>query len=169
MKLALTPARPQDEGRLSALFELYIYDFSDLLGLDVGDDGRFRAPALGSYFVDPDRHAFLLHVDDRLAGFALVQERSRLTGETGVFDMAEFFVMRLYRRRGVGEAMAGSLFDRFRGPWEIRQKPENTAATAFWRRIIAKRMGGRWREEECDDERWRGVVQRFDNGGPGLG
>jgi predicted acetyltransferase len=163
MRLVLAPASSADEARLAALFELYIYDFSDLLGLDVGDDGRFRAPPLGGYFVDPERHAFLLHVDDRLAGFALVHERSRLTGERGVFDMAEFFVMRLYRRRGLGEAMASSLFERFRGPWEVRQKPENTAATAFWRRVIAKRAGDRWHEEVCDGERWHGLAQRFDS------
>jgi predicted acetyltransferase len=163
MRLVLAPASSADEARLAALFELYIYDFSDLLGLDVGDDGRFRAPPLGGYFVDPERHAFLLHVDDRLAGFALVHERSRLTGERGVFDMAEFFVMRLYRRRGLGEAMATSLFDRFRGPWEVRQKPENTAATAFWRRVIAKRTGARWQEDVREDERWHGLVQRFDS------
>lgn len=163
MKLDLSPAGPADEARLGALFELYVYDFSELLGLDVGDDGRFRPPAMGSYFVDPERHAFLLRADDRLAGFALVHERSRVTGETGVFDMAEFFVLRLYRRRGLGEAMAGSLFDRFRGRWEVRQKPENVAATAFWRRVITKRMGGRWREEVRDDDRWKGVIQLFDS------
>jgi hypothetical protein len=38
----------------------------------------------------------LLRVEGRLAGFALVSRRSRLTGAAGVFDMSEFFVMRRY-------------------------------------------------------------------------
>ena len=166
MDLTLAPATPADEPRLSALFELYVYDFSEFLGLDIGDDGRFRVPSLASYFVDPERHAFLAHVDGKLAGFALVSERSRLTDKGGVFDMAEFFVLRKFRRSGVGQTMAGAVFDRFLGPWEIRQRHENVHATAFWRRVIGRRVGGAWREESWEDARWRGMVQRFESKAP---
>src|SRR4051794_31250961 len=94
-------AAGHDEQRvLGALFELYTYDFSEILDLDVGEDGRFQVPALDAYWADPGHHPFLIRVDAKLAGFALVQERSRLTGDDGVRDMAEFFVMRRYRRRG---------------------------------------------------------------------
>lgn len=165
MNLSLTPATSEDAPRLDALFELYVYDFSEILGLDIGDEGRFRVPPLGSYFVDPERHAFLARVDGKLAGFALVSERSRLTGDRGTFDMAEFFVLRRFRRQGVGDAIAKQVFDRFVGPWEVRQRHENVGATAFWRRVIAKRVGRAWDEEAWDDPSWRGVVQRFVSGG----
>jgi len=164
MNVEVTVAAPDEQGRLSALFELYMYDFSEMFGLDVGDDGRFRAPPLDAFWTDPRRHAFLVRVDEKLAGFALVQERSRLTGDEGVRDVAEFFVMRKYRRRGVGERTARWLFDRFRGPWEVREKAENQAGAAFWRRAIGRYTGGRFEEIVLDDERWRGPVQRFDSG-----
>lgn len=144
--------------------QLYAYDFSEILALDVGDDGRFRTPPLDVYFRDPKAHAFLFRIEEKLAGFALVQERSRLTGEEGVRDVAEMFVMRRHRRRGVGEQAAEWLFDRFGGRWEVRQKAENQAATAFWRRVIGRRTGGRFEEVAWDDERWRGPVQRFGSG-----
>jgi predicted acetyltransferase len=163
MNVQITAAKPDDQARVGALFELYAYDFSEILGLDVGDDGRFRAPPLDAYWTDPRRHAFLIRVDERLGGFALVQERSRLTGEEGVRDVAEFFVMRRYRHHGIGERAARWLFDRFRGRWEVRQKPENEAATAFWRRVISRYSGGSFEDVEWDDARWRGPVQRFDN------
>jgi predicted acetyltransferase len=166
MKLLVLPAHRDDAPRLAALFQLYAYDFSEWLDLDVGDDGRFPLPPLEPYWDDVLCHAFLLRVDDALAGFALVQERSRLTGETGVRDMAEFFVLRRYRRRGVGERAAVSLFERFPGAWEVRQKRENVAAIAFWRHTIAHCTGGRFHEETLDDSRWRGVVQRFRVPGP---
>jgi predicted acetyltransferase len=158
-------AGPDDAGRLGALFELYAYDFSEILGLDVGKNGRFKPPPLEVYWTDPRRHAFLIQVDERLAGFALVQERSHFTGAEAVNDMAEFFVLRRYRRRGVGEHVAGRLFDQFPGPWEVRQRAENHAATAFWRRAIARYTGGRFEEVLWDDERWRGPVQRFESAG----
>jgi predicted acetyltransferase len=163
MNLQITAAGPEEQERLMALFEFYIYDFSESLSIDVGDDGRFRAPPLDAYWTDPRCHAFLIRVDEKLAGFALVQERSYLTGDEAVCDMAEFFVMRRYRRHGIGARVAGWLFDRFRGLWEVRQKAENHAATEFWRRAIGRYMGGRFEEVVLDDERWRGPMQRFDS------
>jgi predicted acetyltransferase len=126
----------------------------------VRDDGRFHALALDAYWLDDWRHPFLIRVDDALAGFALIASRSKLTGTPGVFDMAEFFVMRRYRRQGVGIAAAFAAFDRFRGPWEVRERDENQASIAFWRRAIASYTGGRYAEARVDDD-WNGVVQTF--------
>lgn len=163
MNVQITAARPEDEARLRALLQLYVYDLSDLLALDVEDDGRFRAPSLDGYGTDSRRHAFLIRVGERLAGFALVHQGSRLTGDMAVSDMVEFFVMRRHRRHGVGERAAGWLFDRFPGRWEVRQKADNHPATAFWRRAIGRYSGGHFEEVLWDDERWRGPVQRFES------
>jgi hypothetical protein len=45
----------------------------------------------------------------------------------------------------------------------VREKTENLAATAFWRRVIGRYTGGRFEEVVLDDERWRGPVQRLDS------
>jgi predicted acetyltransferase len=159
--ISLDPAGATERPVLENLFQLYAYDWSELGRLEVGHDGRFADPSLGVYWQDADRHPFLIRVDGRLAGFALVGARSRLTGEAGVFDMAEFFVMRGYRRRGVGFAAAAAAFDRFAGPWQVRQRDENVAATAFWRRAIARYTDGNYQEVRCDDAAWIGPVQSF--------
>jgi predicted acetyltransferase len=152
----ISPAAADERSVLAALLQLYVYDFSEMLGIDVDDDGRYHVPAIEG------RDAFLVRVDGKLAGFALVDGKSRLTGEDGVHDVAEFFVLQRYRRNGVGEKAARWIFDRFRGPWEVREKAENARAIAFWRRVIDRYTGGRFDEEVLDDERWRGPVQRFD-------
>src|SRR5262245_48238870 len=97
--------------------QLYCYDWSELRPLDVGDNGTFGDYPLDAYWQEEWRHPYLLKVDGKLAGFALIVGQSCLTGATGVFDMAEFFVMRRYRRKGVGFAAAAAAFDRFKGPW----------------------------------------------------
>jgi predicted acetyltransferase len=157
----LVPATNDDRAALLALNEYYVYDFSDLLGLDVGADGRFGGGRLERHFVDPICHPFLVRVDGKLAGFAIHEGRSRLTGEVGVNDVADFFVMKKYRRHGVGARAATALFDRFAGTWEVRQVRTNVAATAFWRDVIGRYTRGAFEEREHDDERFRGVVQRF--------
>jgi predicted acetyltransferase len=75
--------------------------------------------------------------------------------------VAEFFVMRKYRRKGIGAACAAQAFDLFPRRWEVRQLAANAAATAFWRRAIHRYSDGRFEEALLDDERWRGPVQSF--------
>jgi predicted acetyltransferase len=160
-EVRVLPIARQDQSALRHLIDLYAYDFSDLLGLDVEESGRFAFPDLGPYWTDSWRHPFFIRAGDKLAGFALVHARSRLTGADGIHDMAEFFVLRRHRRQGVGARAAGALFALFRGPWEIRERAENTAALAFWRRVIDRHTGGQFREETWANELWRGPVQRF--------
>ena len=159
--VSLSPATREEKVALDNLMQLYKYDWSELAALDVGDDGRYEDYPLDDYWTDEGRHPFLLRVGGKLAGFALVAARSRLTGAAGVFDMAELFVMRRYRRRGIGRQAAFAAFDRLRGSWEIRQRASNAAAIAFWRRVVAAYTGGDYREVYWDDTAWTGPVQMF--------
>jgi predicted acetyltransferase len=131
------------------LFASYAHDMSAFVGLDVDDDGRFAIPAsLASYWHGPDaskRFPFLLRADGKLAGFALVH---RIAADPVTHDMGEFFVLRKYRRAGLGRHVACALFDRFAGLWEVRQLPSNSAAQAFWRRTIGDYTHGAFTEEQ---------------------
>lgn len=125
----VTPADVGDEPVLRRLLELYRHDFSEFDDGDVDDGGTFGYPYLHLYWLESDRHPFIIRVDGRLAGFALVRGN-----ETR--KIAEFFVMRKYRRRGVGREVASDVFARFPGPWRVHQVPGNDAAVAFWRQAI---------------------------------
>jgi predicted acetyltransferase len=157
----LVAATLEDEPVVRNLSEYYVYDFSELLGFDVGNEGRFGGDRLRRHFEDPLCHPFLLRCGGKLAGFAIHEGRSRFTGEAGTNDFAELFVMRKYRKLGLGARAAIAVFDRFAGPWEVRQVRGNVAATAFWRKVIDRYTAGRYDEVERDDEGFRGVVQRF--------
>lgn len=163
-KISLRPASSDERGVLDNLVQLYCHDWSELVPIEVGVDGRFGALALEPYWSDDWHRPCLIRVAETLAGFALIEERSRLTGAHGVFDMAEFFVMRRYRRQGVGLAAAFAAFDRFKGPWEVRQREENIAAIAFWRRAVRDYTRGIYRETRWDGAGWTGVVQTFSSG-----
>jgi predicted acetyltransferase len=165
MEIHVVEAEPSDQDTLGNLFQLYAYDFSEILSLDVGETGRFKDEPLDSYWKDAWRFPFLLRADDHLAGFALVHHKSRLSVTDDVWDMAEFFVLRKYRRVGVGTRAAHRIFATHAGEWEVRQRSANVGATSFWRRVIHAYARGSFSEELLDDERWRGPVQRFTSGG----
>jgi predicted acetyltransferase len=160
MTITLAPLSNADEPVLNRLMQLYVYDFSEFMGFDLSDQGAFPF----TYRPEPWRRAYLLRVEGRLAGFVILDEKSRITGDPGIMDVAEFFVMRKYRRQGVGTAAATQAFDLFPRKWEVRQTAKNVAATAFWRRTIGRYTGGHFDEVVFDDERWRGPMQAFGGG-----
>jgi predicted acetyltransferase len=163
MQVELVPARPEQRSLFAGLMQLYAYDFTDVTDADVGEDGLYQAPSVDRYWQEPWWRPFLLRVGGACAGFAVVSGKSRLVDGLDRWDMAEFFVLRRYRRAGVGTRAATLAFDAFRGPWEVRQRARAYAATAFWRSVLHRYTGGRFREVTWDDARWSGPVQLFDS------
>ena len=154
--LTLTPIALNQRGTLSNLFQLYAYDFSEVVSIAVGHDGRFAVDC-EHWLGDPGRSAFLIHVGDELAGFALVQRGSQLREDPDVMDVGEFFVLRYLRRRGLGKRAARAVFERFPGRWEVRVRVANQHALAFWSDIVAAVAQDRfsvldWRNHDVD---WR--------------
>ena len=129
--IELVPAAVEQESILANLLELYAHDFSEFLSLELGADGRFGYKNLPPYWSEPGRYPFLIQVDGRLAGFALVKRAGT------IFDMAEFFIVRGYRRLGIGRQVAHEVWKRFPGRWEVRVMERNGTALNFWQRAIA--------------------------------
>lgn len=141
--ISLEPVQPAEEPLLANLLELYIHDMSAVFpGLEVGPEGRFGYPRLQQYWNDPTRRfPFLLRCDGRVAGFALVQRGSPVTEDPETLDMTEFFVLRQYRRRGIGARAATLMWKRLPGSWTVRVLEKNTHALAFWREAISAFLG----------------------------
>jgi predicted acetyltransferase len=148
-------ATPDEQPLLENLLELYVYDFSESLGLEIGEDGRYGYPHLSLYWSEPERYPFLVRVDRKLAGFVLVRKGESVAGEGMVWDVAEFCVLRAYRRRGVGTRVAHDVWRRFPGRWEVRVMEGNAPAERFWAAAIAKFRGEAVRSARVEkDGRW---------------
>ncbi len=129
---------------LSNLLELYTHDLSaEFPGIELGPDGRFGYSKLALYWADPDRHfPFLIMWESRLVGFALATRGSPASDDPNVFDVAEFFVVRRYRRAGVGRRAAMLLWNRLPGRWIVRVSEGVPGAVAFWGSVIAEFTNG---------------------------
>lgn len=159
-----TLSRVTEESRtlLERLFELYLYDFSEMEHSDVAEDGLFRPPAppwIARFIGQPGRHAFIMRVSEKPAGVVLLDEHSPMPGSAHRRSLAAFFVMRAYRRRGLGAAVARDLFDRYPGPWQVLEVAANPTAQHFWRGVIGAYTGGRYTERWLNE---REIVQEFD-------
>jgi predicted acetyltransferase len=94
----------------------------------IGEDGRFEYDYLDRFW----QHPYLIRSGDDLAGFALVIDECPVTGLRPCFFMAEFFVLKAYRRRGVGRYAADAILSEHRGLWHIGVIEKNEAAAKFW-------------------------------------
>ncbi len=159
---AVVPARveivavaPGEMTTLRNLFQFYEYDFSEIEGAAIGDDGRFHQLEHAEF-----ERAYFVRADGALAGFALVNRRaSRVIDGEAMWSMQEFFIMRRYRRASAGRHAAHAVIERHPGVWEVTQTPTNRAALAFWRAVLAP-YG--YTEHEFNEPKWGSRnLQRF--------
>lgn len=135
MKIEVSPAKVEDKPILRNLLELCLHDYSEFNGKDVNEHGLFDYPYLDHYWTEAGRYPFLVKVEGKLAGFVLVRDLAIAEGEP-LWQIAEFFILRKYRRQGIGREVAHQMFERFVGRWEVTQEKGNLPAQQFWQRIM---------------------------------
>ena len=86
--------------------------------------------------------------------------RSQPDRDATEFSMAEFFIARPWRRRGVGQEAVRLILDRFAGRWHIKEYLRNPQAVAFWRRVVADYTAGNYQERGESGE----MHQYFESG-----
>lgn len=173
--LAEVPA--ERKSTVENLVQLYLHDFSEFAAIGTGhgevdEEGRFPYRWLDSYWREEGRLPFTIQADDHLAGFALINRWSALARPLDQ-AVAEFFVLRKYRRSRVGSRAAQLLFARCPGQWEVPVAWYNQPALSFWRKVVAAAADGPVEECAGDGRRWVGTVLRFvkrrDGEAPSIG
>ena len=139
---------------LANLLEFYVHDLSGMFAIDIGADGRFGYDRLPLYWSEPDTHfAFFVRVGGQLAGFALVTRGSPATDDPADLDVAEFFILRSYRRARVGSRAAFLLWNFLPGHWVVRVSAANHAGLVFWESTIREYTGGAFDQKEWPGKR----------------
>jgi predicted acetyltransferase len=163
MNVTLHLVAYEDKSTLRNMLELYLYDFSEYDNAELNEHGLYGYEYLDHYWKEAGRYPFFVRADGKLAGFVLVSRHAYLPGNEQ--SISEFFILRKYRRHGVGSAAACAIFDRFPGKWEVQQEQNNEPSHHFWRKVIGDYTHGNYQETTLNDERWKGPVQWFDNVG----
>jgi [ribosomal protein S5]-alanine N-acetyltransferase len=140
----LVEAKREEAPVMQAMATYYVYDMSEYVGDEPGwefpETGLYECISFQPYFEDADAHPYFIRVAGELAGFAIVDTRGSQTEVQ--FNMAQFFVHRKFKGRGVGADAARQCFARYPGFWEVNVIPQNRGAFAFWRRIIHQLAAG---------------------------
>jgi predicted acetyltransferase len=161
LTLSFRLGHPQDESVLGNLLELYQHDMSDFVPEDVNADGRFALVDAQRYLEDSRCAAHFFLSDGAYAGFGLVDQDVLLPESQ--YRMAEFFVLRKYRRAGIGARAARHIFDQKRGKWEVAELVQNARARDFWRETLSSYASDTLVEQKLERERWSAYIHCFDN------
>lgn len=154
---------------LARLMQFYLYDFSELATLDeahgdLNDDGEFHCEHFDSYWTDPDREPLLINLGQKAVGFALINSWSA-SGLGTENSIAEFFILRKYRRARLGTRAATKIIGDRPGQWEIPIALCNQPALEFWRSVVLTLQDWEFEEIKGDGNRWSGTVLRGNRSG----
>ena len=144
-----------DRRWIESVYREYVNDLSpSSTGLfpALSEIGHREPDQLATWFGDSSAHVFTIVNDNRPAGFALVRRQGAAARGGSEYSMAEFFISRTLRRRGIGQEAVRLIFDRFAGPWHIMEYLRNPEAVAFWRRVVSAYTGGRYQERAMNGE-----------------
>lgn len=164
MNLEISRVLEKDKAVLRRLLELNSYDFSEFNREDLNEHGLFDYEYLDNYFTENERYAFFIKVEGKYAGFVMLNKYCFVLKDENARAVSEFFILRKYRRLGIGRKAAKYVFDMFPSKWELRQHENNDAARIFWEKVIGEYTGGKYEKVVArKGDSWTGQVLIFQN------
>lgn len=149
MTVTLDPIPYESKSVLRNLMSLYLHDYSEFDGTDVNAHGMFEYKYIDHYWTEEGRAAYFIRIDGTIGGLALTRSWEADDGKP-IRSIAEYFIMRKYRRKGVGVEAARILFGMYPGRWLVGQEWCNKSAQAFWLRVIDDYTGGVYARKETE-------------------
>ncbi|MCL2855823.1 MAG: GNAT family N-acetyltransferase [Defluviitaleaceae bacterium] len=162
MTISIDPVKAEEKFVFIQLMNLYDYDFTEFTDNDINPYGYYDNLYIDHLWTEDSRHGFFIRVDGKLAGFAIVRRNSdgnfSFVDDKTAHHINQFFVMKKYRRKGVGQFAAKAMFDKFRGQWEVCQMGNNTPARKFWKGVIAEYTQNKYAEHSNEAGDWVGFT-----------
>lgn len=168
--IQIIPANLPDYPTIQNMARFYVYDISRYCGFiskewALPQDGLYECFDLRKYFVDTDKKAYLVKLEDsELVGFVLLDKQS--TSGNIDYNIGEFFVLVKFQGQGIASEIAKRIWTMHPGKWEVSVIPENLPALAFWRKAIAAITNGNYLEEiktiEYDKDQPKRIILNFE-------
>lgn len=120
---------------LENLMDLYLQDLSAFSKeLNVNAQGKFVYEGLEYYLSENELRPFFIYYNDELAGFVLLNS-GKFVPIAVDYSIHEFFILKAFRKNGIGKRAAKIIFNEYPGIYKIEQLNGNYAATEFWKAV----------------------------------
>ena len=159
MEIKIDQISSQDKPHLKTMLLDYFKEIDNSKIVQTENDETIDYPFLDSYWNEVGRLPLKVLYQNEWIGFALVNEWTTVKEFDAEKSIAEFYVQKESRRKGIGKAIAFQLFNQFKTKWEIRQSSTNLSAIKFWRAVVNEFTRGDFLEIKTETE----VIQLFDS------
>lgn len=137
-EITLISATLKEYPVIQNLGRFYAYDMSEYLGNHAGwempEDGLYECTDFKKYWEEKNNFPFIVRYRNEIVGFVIVNKKG--SDSSIDFNMAQFFILRKFKNKGIGRYVAEETFKKFPGIWEVMVIPGNEGAYRFWRSII---------------------------------
>lgn len=134
--VSLVQATMKDYPIIQNMARFYVYDRSGYMGWGCEENGMFECIDFKHYFEDRDKKAFIVKVENELAGFILLDKETLINPID--WNLGEFFILKKFQNKAVGKYVAKEIFRKFHGKWLVAVMPQNIKALTFWRNVIGE-------------------------------
>lgn len=131
-EVRLLPIKIEEMQILENLMALYLHDLSAFSeDLKVNGNGKFVYEGLEYYFKTEELKPFFIYYGEELAGFILLNS-GKYVSMIIDYSVHEFFVLKSYRKMGIGSKAIEKIFELYKGKYKILQLSKNKPAIDFW-------------------------------------
>ncbi|WBW97296.1 GNAT family N-acetyltransferase [Oceanirhabdus sp. W0125-5] len=160
-KVELIPVILESKSKLENLMSYYLHDLSEFADdLKISEDGKFKYDGMDLYFSQEDLKPFFIKYDDEYIGFILLNS-GKYVPKNIDYMINEFFILKGYRRKGIGSTSIKKLLDSFKGIYLVEQLVDNKLAVNFWKGFYHANQI-EFKEKSIVDDGFECIMQRFE-------
>lgn len=152
--ILMTKAEQPDQHILKNLMTLFLHDLSEFIqDIEMNpQNGLFEFDILDWFFEKEGLTPYFIRLhDQKIIGFILIQSGPFSNQEFADYVLNSFFIMKNYRRKGLGRAACKALFEHLPGRYAVGQVINNIPAIQFWKNVYRSFDIDFYEQEEQDD------------------
>jgi predicted acetyltransferase len=150
-------AKQKSIDKIKPIFKEYLNYMSQFF--EIFDHTSWCESALKNlqrYRDEDDHYIYVLMKSESIIGFALVNKHLRFNHDG--FAIAEFYIQKIYRKKGYGRRLAEHVFAQFTGNWEVCVSLKNHLARKFWKQVLSSYSNDKFVEKKTTSFNGYGLI-----------
>ena len=161
MELKIEKVPLMEKKTLENLYSLYLHDLAEFTDdLEVSSAGSYVYDSIDMLWTNEGIEPHFIKDSEKLVGFLLLLKRPFLKNDHDIC-INDFFILKNYRRKGIGKRALTQLFRENKGKYVIMELAQNQPAVTFWRKALSQ-LGLEYTEEKKMVEEEECYVQTFE-------
>ncbi|MGC5775213.1 GNAT family N-acetyltransferase [Paenibacillus pabuli] len=136
MNLSIDHVENEEREWLKNFLAYYLHDLSEFAAeISPKEEGLFEFDVMDLFLEKRGKglDAFFIKLDGAPIGFVLLQSGEYSNQEFADYVLNSFFILRKYRRKGIGSLASKMFFEMYPGRYTLGQLVGNKPAVDFWK------------------------------------